>query len=202
MVVEPHSDTQQAVPDHYKPTFTSAQIAERVSKLAYDIVEWIDRREIDADSPVLAVCILRGGVHFFSDLVRAIPRSVEIGFVRASSYRIDTIGERAASVQVDDTYLDVRGRAVLLVDDICDSGNTLHTLSQTLLEHGAVSVCSVVLIQRLIEHSKHSPTWSAFRFSGDDWFVGYGMEDRNAYSNLDSVYTICLDDAASNGSSE
>ena len=89
-------------------------------------------------------------------------------------------------VAVDDVVAE--GRAILMIDDICDSGSTLAKLEHVFLDLGASVVNSVVLIHRLCAAPKFKPTWSGFEYQGDAWFVGYGMEDKNKYANLPAIY--------------
>ena len=86
--------------------------------------------------------------------------------------------------------VNVDGRHVLLVDDICDTGLTLLKLHKVFLTEGAKSVSSAVLIHRDVEESKYEPTWGAFMYSGTDWFVGYGLDDEGRSRTLPEVYVI------------
>ena len=63
-------------------------------------------------------------------------------------------------------------------------------MSERLLERGAREVRSAVLIRRLINDPAYTPTWSAFDYGGEEWFVGYGMEDGERWRNLPGVYII------------
>jgi hypoxanthine phosphoribosyltransferase len=86
--------------------------------------------------------------------------------------------------------LAVKGRVVLVIDDICDSGGTLQELERYLIAAGAREVRTVVLIRRLLDRPTFVPCWVGFEFTGLEWFVGYGMEDGNRWRNLPAVYTI------------
>jgi len=95
-----------------------------------------------------------------------------------------------ASVQVDLAAVPARGRSVLVVDDICDSGRSLAVLSAALKEAGAREVRAAVLVTRKVESQAYSPEWSGFDYSGKEWIVGYGMDDSERWRNLPGVFII------------
>jgi len=173
------------LPANYKPLYTEKQIAAAISKLGREITAYAEAQ----DDQVLAMCVLRGGMMFFSDLVRKIDCSVELTLCRAKSYSSeDNAQTKEVKLQFDlDEFQD---RRILLIDDICDSGRTLKELEATLIARGAGEVCSAGLVHRNIEGSNFSPTWAGFEFDGEQWLVGYGMEDKNLYANLPAVYTL------------
>jgi hypoxanthine phosphoribosyltransferase len=133
---------------------------------------------------------MRGGVFFFSDLVRQIPTSVEIVPVRTEAYEASVSGVMKDKVKIHSEGLAVKGRVVLVVDDLCDTGRTLEALEKELLERGAREVRSVVLIRRLLNKPTFVPCWVGFEYSGLEWFVGYGMDDGERWRNLPGVYII------------
>jgi hypoxanthine phosphoribosyltransferase len=93
-------------------------------------------------------------------------------------------------VKIHSEGLAVKGRVVLVVDDLCDTGRTLEALEKELLERGAREVRSVVLIRRLLNKPTFVPCWVGFEYSGLEWFVGYGMDDGERWRNLPGVYII------------
>ena len=177
------------IPEHYKLTYSAAEIEQSVSDVAARITS--ERLSLNSNStePLLAVCVLRGAVFFFTDLLRKLPASVEPSFCRTMSYNENNEqGTKGVRVWVDD--VPASGRDILLVDDICDTGLTLLKLHKVLLDLGAKSVTSVVLIHRQIEKSRYEPSYAAMEYDGSDWFVGYGFDDGNRFRNAPDVYTI------------
>lgn len=178
------------IPSHYKSAFSESEIQSAVTRLAADITPWARSVfERTGQSP-LAVCVLRGAVHFFSDLLRHIDCSVEPAFGRTWRYLSSDNAVQRKSFSCSLEHIEPKGRVVLLVDDICDTGSTLSELSQIFRDSGAVEVKSAVLILRKLGTVAFAPTWYAFEFSGADWFVGYGMEDKDSFSNLPAIYRI------------
>ena len=180
------------LPAQYTVTFDAEKIRRRVRELGEEIGPWAQEVLDETGEQVLGICILRGGVHFFSDLMRAIPCSVEPFFCRASSYHSTVNEQTSTGVRVSFEDIRARGRSILLVDDICDTGATITKLTNIFTELGAAEVKTAVLVHRAV-HAGAMPTWSGFSYSGPEWFVGYGMEDRNMYTNLPDVCTIQKD---------
>jgi hypoxanthine phosphoribosyltransferase len=178
------------IPKNFQICYTPEQIQNRVAELGKDISLWTERVWNDSHTDILAVPILRGGIFFFADLVRSIKNSVEIAPVKVWAYASGENAKQLDKVSVDVSVIPARGRRVLLIDDICDSGRTLEELHQQLLAAGALEVCSAVLIKREQPKMTFSPTWSAFNYVGPEWFVGYGMDDSERWRNLPGVFII------------
>ena len=134
--------------------------------------------------------VLRGGILFFADLAKRIDASIEISPIRTQSYQSGSNGVPVGSVAMNLDQLAVKGRVVLIVDDVCDSGRTLESLEQKLIEMGAREVRSVVLVRRLLDTPSFVPCWVGFQYEGPEWFVGFGMDDNERWRNLPSIYVI------------
>ena len=178
------------VPSNYRLAYSSSQISTKVTALGREIGVWVEETTKRSKQDVLAVCILRGGAFFFTDLLRAIPRSVEPTFCRTWSYSSATNNQSSQGVRVAVDEVVAEGRAILMVDDICDTGATLAKLERVFRDLGASDVKSAVLIRRVLPEQCMVPSWSAFEAEGNDWFVGYGMEDKNRFSNIPAVYKV------------
>src|SRR6266480_3968015 len=99
------------------------------------------------DKPVTIIGVLTGSLIFLSDLVRQLELPLRIGLIQASSYRgaATTPGELHIQPELAP---DVRGRHVLLLDDILDTGQTLAYLSDHLRNLGAASLRVAVLLRK------------------------------------------------------
>jgi hypoxanthine phosphoribosyltransferase len=142
---------------------------------------------------VVAIPVLRGGLFFFADLAREISSSIEIAPVRTSAY--DSLNRQTGEVNVEDFAdpLQIKGRVVLLVDDVCDSGRTLEQLEKALVSRGAREVRTIVMLRRLLPRPTFVPCWVGLEYEGPEWFVGYGMDDSERYRNLPDIYVIGKD---------
>ncbi len=159
--------------------FSEQQIAERVAGLA---------REIAAMNleNLLAVAILKGSFMFASDLLRALHRvgvSMNVEFFHLSSYQKNTVSSGVVKI-LRDIDSDVRGRDVLLIDDILESGRTLAFAKDLLTARGAKRV----LIATLLEKPGRREVAVKADFVGfecpDLFVVGYGMDVAHAYREL------------------
>jgi hypoxanthine phosphoribosyltransferase len=155
-----------------------------------EVSRWAQEMERRSGKPIIAMPLLRGGLFFFSDLVRAMSCSVEMSEIRSWAYDGDGPAKAADSVRFAMHDKNIAGRALLIVDDICDSGRTLQTLTAELKGLGASAVATAVLVRRLGVPDQFKPDWSAFEFEGKVWLVGYGMDNDGGYRNLSGVYTI------------
>jgi len=169
--------------------YDASAIAKQVSNLGNSITEWAVKEYQASHSDILAIPVLRGGLFFFADLVRAIGHSVEVAPAQSWGYQTSS-NEIAKEHKIDISNVPAKGRSVLIVDDICDSGRTLEVLQKKLLEAGAREVKTAVLIKRVLSEETFEPDWVGFKYSGHEWFVGYGMEDCDRYRNLPGIYLI------------
>ena len=147
-----------------------------VQKLAQEIDDHYGSR------PLTVIAIMTGSLVLFADLIRSLSMPQRVGVVQASSYRG---GTASGELHVDNAMMiDVRGRAVLLGDDIFDTGKTLDRVSSMMREHGAVSVKTAVLLHKLTEHRvEMRPDFVAFEIP-DEFVVGYGLDYLDMYRNL------------------
>lgn len=175
-------------PEHFRALYTHEEIQERVAEIGASITEWHEALS-DNSQDLVVIPILRGGVFLFCDLVRTFPFSIELFPAQAWAYQ-DNLQPRASGVAVRIDQAPVEGRNVLVVDDICDSGKTLHEMQQALLQRGAVDVEAAVAIQREIREPAYRPRWVCFEYDGPEWLVGYGMDDSERFRNLREICVI------------
>lgn len=187
------SGSRQRIPEHFKLTFSRAAIATRVKELGAEVDSWCKSVWADSRTDVVAIPVLRGGIFFFADLVREISSSIEIAPVRTAAYDSQTNSPKEVSVEVYAESLPIKGRVVIIVDDVCDSGRTLEELEKALLARGAREVRSVVLLRRLLPRPTFVPCWVGFEYRGQEWFVGYGMDDNEHWRNLPDIHVIGRD---------
>jgi hypoxanthine phosphoribosyltransferase len=157
--------------------------------------EVIERRldhmaeDIERDFPegtLVVIILLKGALVFAADLLRRVPRQLEIECLNVASYH----GGMESSGQVD--FLDrhfpeVKGRDVLLLDDILDTGRTIAAVADRLREEGASAVRTAVL---LAKHKTRAADVEADYVGfeiGDEFVVGYGLDYQGRYRNLPYV---------------
>jgi hypoxanthine phosphoribosyltransferase len=158
---------------------TEDQIARRVRVMAREIERDFRGREM------VVVSLLNGTVMFLADLIRHLSLPLRLDFIGVSSYGAGT--ESGELVFTKELRLDVRGRDVLLVDDILDTGKTLSRVLPKLrvLKPRRIRVC--VLLDkpaRRIENVKANYVGFAIP---DHFVVGYGLDFAERYRNLPFV---------------
>lgn len=183
------SDNDKRVPDHFNPLFSTEAIHEAVLNIAHAITPWVNNITESTGKPPLALCILRGGVFFYADLLRSIPASLELAFCRCHSYASEDNTQKGG-VTCDFMSTKVHDRHVLLIDDICDTADTLKFMTDKCLDEGAIEVKTAVALLRKRTPQPFNPDWKGLIFEGDNWIVGYGMEDKNTWANAPALYTL------------
>jgi len=139
-----HEDIERVLIDRHA-------IARRLDELAAEIAEHLGPP--DAAHPsgeVTLVPILTGSIIFVSDLIRRLPHRMQIHVMSVSSYPGTATSSRGASVEAALTKVpdSLRGRHVLVVDDILDSGGTLRLVRQELESRGPDSLQTCVLLRK------------------------------------------------------
>lgn len=158
---------------------TRAQLARRVRELS---------RQIERDfagSDLVIVALLNGTVMFLADLIRYLSLPLRLDFIGVSSYR-RTI-EPGELVFTKELRLEVRGRDVLVVDDILDTGKTLHRVLAKLrsLKPRRIKVC-VLLEKKARRTERVRADYVGFGIP-DLFVVGYGLDFAERYRNLPFV---------------
>ena len=164
-----------------KVLVTREEIAEKVRELG---------RRITADyagkEPML-VCILKGAVLFFSDLIREIDLPLTADFMAISSYGSATKTSGVVRV-LKDLDKDILGKDVIIVEDIVDTGVTLNYLKSMLAHRGAASIRVATLLDKTARRSVPDLTVDYVCFDIPDAFVvGYGLDFDQAYRNLPDI---------------
>jgi hypoxanthine phosphoribosyltransferase len=142
-------------------------------------------RDYDGKTPVV-VGILKGAAYYLVHLTQAMTIPLEIEFVKASSYGNGKTS--TGRVRRDrDPGFSVKGRHVLLVDDILDTGRTLSVFHREFERLGAASVRSTVLFDkkdaRQVAYEADYPGLPV----PDVWLTGYGLDSNGLYRNASSV---------------
>ena len=134
----------------------------------------------------LVIGVLKGAIMFMTDVIRNMDIYMQIDFVDVSSYNGGTQSSGHVKLQKDiDTS--VRGRNVLFIEDIIDTGRTLYFLQNLLKNRGAKSIRICTLFDkpenRLVDVK---PDYVGFKVP-DEFVVGYGMDYQGEYRNLPYV---------------
>lgn len=162
-----------------KVLYTEEEIAVRVKELAAKISE--DYKDIK--KPLLTVGILNGAVMFYTDVVRRLTIPVHFDFMIASSYDASTHSSGKVNIlkNIDN---DPKGRDILLVEDIIDSGTTMDYLVTYFKTKGAASVKVCTLLDKPSRRKVDVEIdYCGFEIP-DEFIVGYGLDFAQHYRNL------------------
>ncbi len=142
-----------------------------------------------ADKHLVLVCVLKGAILFMADLVRQLKVDFEVEFVRLSSYGKARTSSGTVTV-VKDIQADIRGKHVLIVEEIIDSGRTLRFLYDRLKTSGAESVEIITLLDKTSKRVVEVPVKYVGRPIADQFLVGYGLDLEEYCRNLPDVYYL------------
>ncbi|MGZ5056673.1 MAG: hypoxanthine-guanine phosphoribosyltransferase [Methylobacter sp.] len=139
-----------------------------------------------ADHNPLLLCVMNGGVVTFGKLLTRLSIPLTIDVINASRYQNQTSGGSIDWRIKPETPL--KGRTVLIVDDILDEGITLQALDQYCREQGATAVYSAVLVDKILDHEK--PVTADFiGLKVENRYVfGYGMDYKGYLRNAPGIY--------------
>lgn len=165
--------------------YSEGEIAAAVQRAAGEVLRLFPEGE-----DVMVLALLNGALWFAADLLRHLPENFELESIRVSSY--GAAQETSGKLVWKSPVPDCRGRRVLVLDDVLDSGITLRAVTDALLAAGAVQVCSAVAV------SKDSAACRRVDFEADvaalrapaSFLVGYGMDAAGRYRNLPGIFAI------------
>jgi hypoxanthine phosphoribosyltransferase len=159
------------------------EIAEAVNRLAREI-----ERDYRDKQPLL-IGVLKGSFMFMADLIRQLDLPLELDFVRLSSY--DTARESSGKVKVvREMKMPVKGRDMLVVEDIVDTGITISFLLDYLKSKQPASLKICTLTDKPSRRRVPVPIdYSGFTVP-NRFIVGYGLDLNQRFRNLPDIYTL------------
>lgn len=181
-----------SLPAGVYPLIDREALARRVAAMGAEI-----GRGVQPSERPVAVVVLQGAFVFAADLIRHLsPKlGLEIGFLRCESYGSGTVSQgRVVLLQDLDATIDLRGRTVLLIDDILDTGLTLRYLIRHLKARGAGCVRVCVLLRRKGAKRRQGVKADFCGFDiGPDFVVGYGLDHAGRHRNLPDLAAVHLE---------
>jgi hypoxanthine phosphoribosyltransferase len=158
------------------------KIESRVAAIAQQI-----NSDYEGRSPIL-VGVLNGSFLFTADLIKEISIPVEVTFTKLASYYGGTSTTRKIRDDFD-LAIDIKGRDIILVEDIVDTGNTIHYLIDKLKvrEPASITVCTLLLKPKALESTVQELKYIGFEIP-NDFVVGYGLDYKELGRNLKGIY--------------
>ena len=171
------------------------QIAQRVNEMALEIVEDLKadlvkdgHSELDEDQIVI-IPIMTGAMIFVSDLVRELPLKLSLGLVAVSSYPGESVTSKGAHLATE-LPADLKGKHIIVLDDILDSGQTLATVKALIeKQHPASLRMGVMLDKKTKRTIDVHVDYVGFEIP-DEFVVGYGLDFNGYYRNYPEIAVL------------
>jgi hypoxanthine phosphoribosyltransferase len=169
-----------------EPRFSEREIRDAVARVARAIEA---DASPDAAEPLLLVGVLKGSFVFLADLVRELAIPIEVDFVRARSYGAGTHARGAVEI-TKDLETDVRGRDVIVVEDIADTGRTMSVVVDRIAAGQPASLRRCALLLREgTSPPGDEPDYIGLR-AGPGFVVGYGIDYAERYRGLRDIRAL------------
>ncbi|GJC32019.1 hypoxanthine phosphoribosyltransferase [Acinetobacter sp. KAM398] len=165
--------------------------AEEIQTKVQELGQKINAHYANSDKELVLIGLLRGSVLFMADLCRTIHKPHELDFMTVSSYGGGTVSSRDVKI-LKDLDGEIRGKDVLVVEDIIDSGNTLNKVMEILQtrEPNSIELCT------LISKPSRREIELEVKFMGfeieDRFIVGYGLDYDQKYRHIPFIGEIGL----------
>ena len=166
----------------------ASAINKALNKLALDISTAVTG-DIYKEQPVIVISVMNGGLILAGHLLPRFNFPLHVDFIHATRYRNQTSGgELEWKVP---PHQDIKGRTIILLDDILDEGYTLDAIIQHCQQLGAAKVVSAVLVEKI--HHRRKPG-SRCDFIGltvpDRYVFGFGMDYKGYHRNINGIYAV------------
>lgn len=158
--------------------FTEIEIKNKIKELGLEINNKYDKNE-----EIIIICLLKGAFIFTSDLIREINRDLKIEFMNVSSYGNNTYSSGKINI-LQDITIDIKGKNIIIIDDIIDTGHTLYEIRKILEERSPkkIELCT------LLDKKEGRKVIIEVDYNGfecpNKFVVGYGMDASSKYRNL------------------
>ena len=162
------------------------EIAERIVELGQEITRDYEGKE------VVFVCVMTGAMFFFTELAKRVQLPMEVDFIKVSSYGESEVSSGNVILERDITT-DVKGKDVVVVEDIVDSGNTIEFLKSHIGQKGAASVKVCTMLDKPSRRIKPVEADYVGRSIPDVFVIGYGLDatppgtNKKLYRNLPNI---------------
>lgn len=156
---------------------TEKEIACKVKELADELNKDFAGKELHC------VCVLKGAVIFFSNLVQQLDMPVSFDFMIVSSYYDKTVSDGTLIIKKD-LEQDIKGKNVVIIEDILDTGNTLNKLKEELLKREPATLSLCCLLDKPSRRTADIKSdYVGFEIP-DEFVVGYGLDFDEKYRHL------------------
>ena len=173
-----------------RTTGTPLISATRVARRVHQLGKQVSKVYAEIDSPLVLVVILKGATVFAADLLRSLTVPAELEFVRAASYGAGMSSEGKPLRLARMVEGNLRGRHVLLVEDIVDSGRTADAVTRSVKRMQPASLRLAALLDRPARRSiQVKIDFKGFTIP-DRFVIGYGLDYAGLYRELPAIYSL------------
>lgn len=171
------------LPDNCTLLFSKQKIKKSIKKMAKVLNKDYDNKS------VVFLTIMNGGMIFATDLAKKLDLDMEMDYVQVSRYGLETQGGQLIWKHQCETEL--KGKHVIIVDDIFDEGYTLMAVDEWCRERGAKSVKSAILVTKIHDrgYADYTVDYSAIEVE-DLYIFGYGMDYQEKLRHLTDIYYL------------
>ncbi len=160
--------------------------ASEINKAVADVARQINTNLKDKKPLFLAV--LNGSFMFASDLMKKIKIDCEISFIKVASYEgTSSTGSMKELIGINE---DIKGRTVVIIEDIVDTGSTIESVYKQLQELGAAEISVATLLFKPDAYTKSVPIEYTAIVVPNDFLVGYGLDYDGLGRNLEDIYVL------------
>ena len=168
--------------------YDAGQISTALDQLAEKITQAVADRQF-AEQPVIVISVMNGGLILSGHLLTRFTFPLQVDFIHATRYRNQTSGgELEWKVE---PHQSIKGRTLIILDDILDEGYTLQAIVDYCKQQGAERVISAVLVEK--KHDRRTPDVHC-DFIGleveDRYVFGFGMDYKGYHRNLNGIYAV------------
>ncbi|MDO4629884.1 MAG: phosphoribosyltransferase family protein [Planctomycetia bacterium] len=174
--------TIQVLDKKFVPFLTEEEIRAAVRRIAEDL-----ERKLEGERPFF-VCVLRGALYFFADLLEEIRIPYNFSLYQVSSY--EGLQSTQNLREITPFLRDVHGRTVVLVEDILETGHTLSVLKEKFYERGAKRVMITTLLLKPDVFQERFPVECVGLSIPDDFVIGYGLDYNQEGRELREIYRL------------
>jgi hypoxanthine phosphoribosyltransferase len=162
---------------------TRAQIEQRVAEMGQQITKDF------AGTEAIALCVLKGAVFFCTDLMRNIACDIALDFIQVSSYGNEKYSSGVVTI-LKEPQLEMRGKAVLIVEDIVDSGLSMREVHRYIEGRGAAIVKTATFLDKPKSRKvDFVPDYIGFSIE-PQFVIGYGLDFAERYRNIPDVRVL------------
>ena len=170
----------------YGHTFKTKISSSEIQKASAEVAKQINK-DLKGKQP-LFLAVLNGSFMFAADLMKKVNIECEISFVKVASYEgTSSTGKVKQLIGLNE---DIKGRTVVVIEDIVDTGNTIENVWEQLKALGVADVKICTLLFKPNAYAKTVPIEYAAIVIPNDFIVGYGLDYKGLGRNLEDIYVL------------